>query len=1702
MEKILDYHILQKLNETNDTITYRCQKEDQDRHFIIRILKNVTPYSSDITRFKQKFNEFQNVGIKGVINIYETTYCNQGFVFVLEDFDGISLDKLLAAESLSLENFLQIGIKLAEILGVLHKNDIVHKNINPKSILINQKTLEVKIANIAFASSTLQNPQWDDIRDTEFIKRTLAYISPAQTGRINQPVDHRTDLYSLGIIFYQILTGNVPFLSKDPLEVIYSHIAEKPQPPEEINPNIPDIISHIVMKLLSKTFEERYQNSFGLMADLQECYDQLKDHGEIKAFEIGKKDYPLKYVESQVLVGREKEIEFLLHLYKQVSRKSKEIVLVSGRPGIGKSTLMNQVHNLVAAEKGYFISGKHDQFSSRDIPYRSIIQAFHGLVTQILSESKDRVNLWRKNLLDVLGFNGKVVIDIIPDLEFIIGKQPEPVELGPEEARNRFNYMVEKLFVACTKEGHPILLFLDDLQWADQASLQLIKAIILSRDITNFLIVGAYRDNEVDDTHPLFNTFSEIKREGVNVNELSLSRLTEKEVADLIVGSFKCSEDKGITIAEKVHRKTNGNPFFVNQFLHTLYYEKLLELDAIEGWKWDIDKISQMQVTSNVVELMVDIMNKLSTESREVLKIGACIGSSFNLEILTAMIRKPIDDVLSSLTEVMRHGSIYLLNDEYVFHHDKIQEAAYSLVPKEDRKLLHYRIGRLSLEGMDENDLQGKLFYVVDQINHGIEFVVDPNECEEVAWLNLNAGKKAKISAVYSLAIKYLETGISLLKNECWEKQYDLTLSLYTELVNAVYLKGDFQEMERLVEVVTANARSAIDQVGVFETSINACFAQEDYTGAIKTALGILKSLGLKMPENPTMVTVIKELIKVKFYMSGKTNEDLRNLPRMSEQRFLSSVRILSQTGLAAMVFNKNLYALILLRRVHLTLKYGVNPDSAFAYVSYGVFLINALGDVNGGIRFGDLAMDLLEDPYFGSSKCRVMTTYNYLIRHWKEHLKKAITSCLEAYHIGRETGDHVFSAASLVIYDGYCYILGKDLKEIWNEIAEHNKAIEQLHQKGFFQGQSLYYLSMTAMLDQTTDYVKRIDNVFDEEKIVLNYIEKNNYPGLSFFYTYRAVTYYFVDENKKALKDIEQAEKYLKEVKGQYMSWYLTYLDALVRLALYPEVSRYQKKIYMKRVKKNQKKIRKWAKFAPMNNLPWLSLIDAEKEQVLGNYHQARKLYDIAVEQSRKYEYASVELMALMKAGKFCLAEGKNGPAKEYISEAYTVAIKNDNISCKDFLQRSYPDQFLSTNRMLPDMPESSIALEKGVNAFDLLTVMKVSQALSGEITLEKLLTRLIKIILENAGAEKAVILLKNDDGLYIEAEYSAGEQNPNILQSIPLENCMIVPESIIHFVIRTGETVALENATAEQLFSNDPYIQKKDLKSILCIPLIYQDKMTAVLYLENKVIKGAFTTDRQEILKILAAQASISLENALLFDALKKEVTLRKKAEEEQFLLEKKILNISEEERRKIGMELHDGLGHDLFDISLKIGMLADKLGDQKLPEVSDAMEVENRVIKAIKKSRGLAKGLLPAGMEDTTFIEIIESTATGLERNHNIQCITEIDSSFEDLNIPISSHLYHIIQEAVKNIIKHANAKNVKISLGAENSQLSLAIRDDGVGLSAALKKEDGNGISIMQYRARMIDAVLDIRNRTNRGLEVICRFDIERLTYGKP
>ncbi|MEH2057073.1 MAG: AAA family ATPase, partial [Nostoc sp.] len=1404
------------------------------------------------------------------------------------------------------------------------------------------KTKEVKLIDFSIASLLPRETQ--TLINPNVLEGTLAYISPEQTGRMNRGIDYRTDFYSLGVTFYELLTRKLPFASNDSMELVHSHIAKLP-PLLGDRKEIPQVISDIVMKLMAKNAESRYQSALGLKFDLENCLHQLQVSGRIKGFEIAQRDVCDRFIIPDKLYGRETEVENLLQAFERVSKGATEMILVAGFSGIGKTAIVNEVHKPIVRQRGYFIKGKFDQFQ-KNIPFSAFVQAFRDLIGQLLTESDVQIQEWRNQILEAVGENGQVIIEVIPELSRIIGEQPPTVELSGTSAQNRFNLLFQKFTQVFTSFEHPLVIFLDDLQWSDSASLNLMQ--LLMADTGYMLLIGAYRDNEVNPAHPLMLTLGEMQKTLFTINTITLAPLSQSQVNQLVADTLKCPESLVWNISVLISQKTQGNPFFATQFLKALHQENIIQFDCESGfWQCDIAQVTTQAVTDDVVAFMAFQLRKLPQPTQDILQLAACIGNQFDLATLAIVSEQSQIETAADLWKALQEGSILPVNDVYKFYqnsslvtctersrsightlregvplrgsklrvasprvapmslenkdidalaashrvgqrtasyrflHDRVQQAAYSLIPNDQKQTTHYQIGQLLLQQISPSATEDRIFEIVNQLNYGTSLITQQTERAELAGLNLTACRKAKSATAYQAGREYASTGLSLLGEKAWQQQYEMTLLFHNDAAELSMLCGDFEAMEQFIETVIAHADSLLEKLNVYRIRIQAKTSQNKLTESIAIGTQILQQLGVAMTEAPTLENIQQSIQEINDLIDDREIADFAHLPMMTDVTKITIIQIASSIMPAAFLSGSPLFPFLTALTVKLSLRHGNTDISAYNYICYSMVACNLLQDVDLATQFSQLALNVVLKLDAKTTKPQVFMLRATFILHRKFHIKETLPLLREGYTTGLEVGNLLYAGQSGHLFCFNSFWCGQPLATLEQDTRTYYNGLVQINQFTSANYCLIYWQSILNLLGGAEHPTILSGSAFQETEFLPRLRSANDLFGLYLFHLYKLTLCFLFGEIELANNYALEIRNYLMVAAGRVGEPAFYLYDSLVALAQLNEPL-VEVSIALERVAQNQTRLQHWAHHAPMNHQHKVDLVEAEKCRVLGHKVEASEFYDLAISGAKANEYIQEEALANELAAKFYLDWGRQRIAGDYMIEAYYGYARWGAKAKVADLERRYPQllaSILQQTRTPFSVNETVFALgtvrdtssssssSSVSDSLDLAAILKASQTISGEIELEKLLSSLLAIVIKNAGADKCVFMLLQDERLLIKGSIIEGSE-PVVLQRLLVEDSQDIPLKLIYKVKHNRQTVVLVDATADPILANDPYIMRQQPQSILCSPILHQGKLLGILYLENNLAAGAFTSDRVELLNLLCAQAAISLENAQLYE------------------------------------------------------------------------------------------------------------------------------------------------------------------------------------------------------------------------------------------
>ena len=1477
-----NYHTITKLHEGTTTSVYRAQKDD-GQTVVLKVLNGRYPTPQQLAPLEHEFHLLHDLHLSGVITAYLLASEEQQHFIVLEDFGGQSLSQLALAGNLTTAEFFVLALKISTALGQLHQQQIIHKDINPANILFNPQTGQVKLIDFDLATSFISTQR--GFTNPHVLVGTLAYMSPEQTGRVNRPVDYRTDFYSLGATLYELLTGKRPFEASEPMEIVHSHIARQPTAPDQLGPNIAPALAQIILKLLAKNAEDRYQTAVGLQADLQTCLDQHQMKGYITDFVLGQQDRSGRLHFSQKLYGRQAEVTLLLDACQAACQGQSKQLFVTGHSGVGKSSLVREVYHPLTTQRGIFLEGKFDALQ-RNVPYFGWRQALSQFVTYLLTEPEERTAVWRDKILEAVGENGQVLTAVIPNLSLLLGPQPDAPALEAVEAKNRFRYLIERFFQVIASPEHPICIFLDDLQWADAASLTLLQHL-LQDSLPYTFVIGAYRDNEVSPTHYLQQVLHTLQEDGIHYQTIHLQNLSVPQVNQLIGDALTGAEDTA-DLATLVHQKTEGNAFFVKAFLQDLYEKQLLQFQnrpKQAGWHWSLATIHQLGATSNVIDLLADKVRTLPTATQDILKLAACISPRFDLPTLAIMASATPQQISQYLKPALV-AEIVIPDDpsadnqaSYRFVHDRIQLAAHSLLTPQEQQHYHWQIGNIMWNSMSPAERVQRPFAILNQWQAALGLLESKVEKTRFSQLSLAAGRRAKAAAAFSSAYKYLQKACQLLQVEqpdYWQTDYDLVLALTTEMAEAAYLVGQSSQAEQFIALILSQAKSLLDTLPAYEIRMQAHIAQNKMEEAGRIGLQILEKLGEHFPSEPTPNDIKVTLAQTQTKLQVKPLATLLDLPEMTEPISLATMRLLFVTNLSLFFTNPQLSLLVSLRLINFSLLHGSTPATGWTYTLCAYVLCGYEGDIETAFTLGELGQKLLAQNKAGAVEARSLHLFATFVQHWKQHVQETLPLLLKAHRVGLESGDPVFAGFAIGTYCQYSYLAGKELGQLHQEMTMYGEVLIKFNQDFTFLFLRVDEQAVLNLLDHDNEEPHRLSGTACREQDILALGQESSNNALLFtFYLHKMILCFLFHVYPEALEHAEIARPHLNLSPGTLRISIFCFYDSLIRLAMLSAGSEEERQFNLQYVTQNQANMKHWVHHAPMNYQHKWHLVEAERYRVLGQPGEAREHYDAAIGLTQQHGYIQEAALAHELAGLFYLDRDQPELAEFYLQRSSHLYAQWGAVAKVRHLADCYP-QFFEPALGFPATVTSS-----DLHLLDMHTLLQAAQALSQEVDLSRLLAKLMELVMENVGAERGVLLLVREGEWLVEAETAVNHPS-TLLQAQPLALCEeTMATAVVHYVRQTHENIVIENAAQSDLFGHDPYIARQQPQSILCSPIQYQGQLGGILYLENNLTPGTFSTDRVELLNNLLTQAAISLENARLYSSLTTEIAERKQVE-----------------------------------------------------------------------------------------------------------------------------------------------------------------------------------------------------------------------------
>jgi predicted ATPase/class 3 adenylate cyclase len=1497
------FQISETLYRGNIHTVYRAVRQSDGLPMVLKVLSSEFPSPLEALLLKREYELGCSLAISGVPRFESFGKFDNRYAIFMEDSGGKSLRHLFTGRMVDIPTFLQIAIQLSQILGRLHVQQIIHRDIKPDNILYHPENQQAMLIDFGMAARIAAGAPDAVVRTT--MEGTLAYISPEQTGRMNRMVDHRADFYALGMTCYELLAGCLPFLASHPLEWVHAHLAQEPADLRRFRPDLPEPLAQIIGRLLAKMAESRYQSAHSLQQDFQHCLRQWEATGQIASFPLGTAETRAHFHIPAKLYGREQEVKNLTEAIERVTGERKpELILVSGYSGVGKTAFVREAQKQVVAARGFYISGKFDQLNRRT-PYLGLSLAFSELAHQLLAEKEEVIAHWRRRFLDALGSNIRLINELVPAFELVLGTHPPLPALSAEEASNRFLHTWQGFVKVLAQPEHPLILFLDDLQWADLASLRLMESLFSDPAIRSLCFIGAYRDNEISEFHPLRQAYAKAQKM-LPVHEIHLSPLSLHHVNEMLVDMLGRPASGVMGLAQLLLAKTNGNPFFLIQALKALHEGAELYYDApASQWEWDLERIQAMNITDNVVDLMVAKIKQGSPQAQRMLKLAACIGNEFSLRALSAV---ALPDELPALLEVVEQGLVQPQDDAYLlltdaeqlaalyadeasmdaqfqFLHDRVQQAAYSLLTDEERQLAHLHLGRRVLSQTAGLEQSEKIFDICNHLNQGRALLADGSERLQLAELNLIAGRRAAAATAYGPALDYLNNGLYLMPADAWRQVYQLCYSLYIRIAECQYLNGETAEAEKTLDYVLARAVSRLDKLRVYRIMVDMLTVQVAHLKVIETIGEALKLFGIKMPRKPlaTKLRVLADLLEAKYRMRNIQPGAIPLLPASQDEEHIELAGMLLTAGPSAYISNQDLFAWMVLFEVRYALRQGNTPSSSLGYMGYGMIVHAAFGDMETAYRLIAPALQLNEQMGNPFPVHKLQYVSINFIRHFKEEVAAFLEEMPLLYRVCLEAGDPIYAGFCLTNILWYGIVMGKNLDNLCEEGLNNLRLLKSTKNINSYDLLLTRLQAMLALNGRLLEpwHIER-EGVDLFERVEL-YKAERSLAQLANLYTSILQMGYMLGEPALSYEQLEKAQQYTPYLNGSVMYFEFALYSILASWQLYQQSSWLRRRRLRQLAAGHMRQLHKAAAGCPGNYECTYLLVVGVVYFMRGRPKKALRLLEQAAEQGEKRELFNIVALAKELIAIRYIELGEDRVARLYLRES-RFAYRQWGAHAKvRQLEQAYPALLLDSLAP-PSVAKAELQAVDSSSSrnfdLDLASLMKSATAISGEILLDKLLPAMIHIVVENAGAQRGYLILEQDAQFVLRACQENREAPPVLLPALPVVGSGIVPESIINYTLRTRAPLILDYAAADERFRQDPYIQERQPKSILCVPILHKGVLKGAFYLENNLIAQAFSDIQADVAAILSAQTAVSLDNALLYkdleEALEKQVIL----------------------------------------------------------------------------------------------------------------------------------------------------------------------------------------------------------------------------------
>jgi len=1699
--RIGKYTVASTLYESPRTVVYRVF--DGDGKFFIVKTTSENANVNDVNKLYQEFVIAKKLDEKYTSAYIELIEDDRVYI-VKADEEGKKLLEIIPSDGIDLGRFFEYGLSIIDALASLHEKKVLYLDLNPSNIMCDEETRSVKFFD--FGISVAQTGVAKVVKNTTRIEGTVAYISPEQTGLINQGIDERSDFYAVGVVFFEMLCGRVPFVGGDTLETIHSHFAKLPPEPHTLRSDVPSSLSKLILKLLSKDKEDRYQTIDGLRYDFVKI-SQNKD----MQFTLGQMDFSGKLLIPQRLYGREKELELAKTKILSSIGSDPKIIMVKGYSGIGKTSFVNELRPIVVQKNGYFVKGKFDQYN-KTTSYVAFLQVFRGLLSIVNEMPHDKKEQILSNMTHVLGESCYVLTKIMPELESIFRAEPSS-QLSHTQLKNQLSIAMERFIGFFASPEHPLVVFLDDMQWADGASLEMLELIFASGQLNSFLIIGAYRDNEVNDTHPMMLTLDNISGRAGEIDTILLAPLDMPAVSALLKDTFR-RNDVG-ELAHILIQKTDGNPFFLRQFIDTLLSRGLLAFDKAHGlWDWSIKKIKDEGLTSNVVEHLVSKITSLPADVQEFLKTSAVVGDKFEVDTVCELCGFDINHGIQTVELLIEQGLIEstaeqrVVKDEnsdslslaYVkcrFIHDRIRQAAYSLLSDDERVRKHAQIARTLIVSGSYSGNKKSTLYAANHVMQSIRLFVD-DEHSAIMNLLFEAAMYAKEALAYRETNKYIEAAISLLPSECWSKAYTFTFKLYKELVESLYLGGDYDGATLLFEEILSKQLTTLDTAYVYNLRLMSHFSRSMLAEAVNDGLRALSLLGEELPNATDALTELKKSELEWLNLNVESIESLSQLPTMEDEKIELAMHILVNMGIPAFVSRQDMFGVIALKMAKLSIQYGNCSVSSYGYTLCGMIIGAGLGRYEDGYRYGNVGL-VLQDRFNNKSiECKLLRVYGAYIASWFEPHEKTLEILRRAYRSGIENGDFPYAAYCLNHIFTREFLLDMPLDTLEKKTIGFTSFLMLNKDRAMFELQILLANVVKCLEGKTLAATLFSTDEFDENESLEYYKSIGFNTLIAYFYIYKLQVCYFHGEFSKAKEYALLAKNYLGNIKGNILESEWAFYYALTIFAIDDEEN--ERGV----IEELMSRFEAWGRLSAKNFLAKAVLLKAVLASKTGQGYHAAELFEQAISIQDDSLPTLLKALSLELSAKHWYTAKNMRIAKSYIHEAYAIYhTMRANVKSRHLVD-TYGESL--RNEIYPRTMSTSIdALDHDWNLLDEETISRASILIASKVNRKELIEKLMFIMAQGFGAQIGGLILNNEDGVYLDGLFDANKEPKVNIFHIPFEECITLPKKIVGAVLESKKSVILDSAVDDEYFSSDPVVQERHIYSLICMPFFLKEKLAGLVYMENALAKGFFNLAREKILNILMSQAAVSLENAQLFEKMTQNANalsqLNKSLEDmvaeetkKRLEAEKSLLNQS-----KMAMmgEMIGAIAHQWRQPLNSLGLSIQDVVEAKKFNELDAEYLEKfktnsmAIIKQMSETIEDFRNFFKPSKEKSTFCveEAIENTLSIVS--------AQFKNNFIDINfLQTDKHYFHgyksefeqvalnILSNAKDAILDSDNSKNGKVNISVKNIEGGIAIEfyNNGKAIPKDLldrifepyftTKEQGKGTGIGLHMSREI------------------------------